>query len=361
MQTERLKSLDAFRGFTIAAMIFVNYPGSWSYMFPPLRHAEWNGLTPTDLIFPFFLFIVGVSIALAYSKQLNKGIEPKKLIIKIVSRTIKIFLVGVLLNLLYSLSFSELRIAGVLQRISIVFLVCSLLFLTSNWKTQAYIATGILIFYWIIMCFVPIPGIGKVSLEPGVNIAAYIDSFLLPGKMWNVTWDPEGLFSTLPALATGILGMLVGKLILSDKTRNKKLVLLFFLGTILSILGYLVSLHFPVNKNIWSSSFVLVTAGFASLALASLIFVVDELNRTKIAQIGIIFGSNAITIYVLAQLISYFFYGMPIGQKSLNQHFVSLFIGSAPKLASLFYSAFYLSLIFIPAYILHKKKIFIKL
>lgn len=361
MQIERLKSLDAFRGFTIAAMIMVNYPGSWSYLFSPLKHASWNGLTPTDLIFPFFLFIVGVSIVLAYTKQIAKGIDRKKIYGKILFRTAKIFVVGVLLNYIHHFDLAELRIVGVLQRIAIVFLVCSLLFLNTNWITQLWVSIALLVVYWITMLFIPNPNLGVVSLEPGTNLAAYIDGFIVPGKMWQGTWDPEGFYSTIPAISTGILGMLVGKLLITEITRESKIIWLFVAGIAMSVLGYFWSLHFPVNKNIWSSSFVLVTAGFACMVFAAGLFIVDELKKEKVARIGIIFGSNAITVYVLASLLSYFFYSMPVAGMALNQHFVSLFETSLPKLGSFIYALLYVAINFIPAYFLFKKKIFIKL
>lgn len=361
MAIKRLKSLDAFRGFTIAAMILVNFPGSWSYMYPPLQHAHWNGLTPTDLIFPFFLFIVGVSITLAYTKKLNAGVPAKKMYSKIIFRTIKIFVLGLLLNYIHHFDFGELRVAGVLQRIAIVFLICSFLFLLTSWKTQAWLFALLLLVYWVTMMFIPTPGYGKVMLEPGINIAAWADSYLLPGKMWQGTWDPEGVYSTLPAIATGIIGMLVGKLLIIDLPRERKIIWLFTLGLGLSITGYFWSLHFPVNKSLWTSSYVMVTAGFASLILAASVFVVDELKRDKFAHIGIVYGANAITVYVLAALLGFIFYWTPMGEKTLNGYFMQWFVNWAPRFGSFLYAFLYLGLNFIPAYILYKKKIFIKL
>lgn len=361
MKIERLASLDAFRGFTIAAMILVNYPGTWSHIYAPLKHAEWNGLTPTDLIFPFFLFVVGTSIALAYTKRIQQGADKKSMVKKIVWRTIKIFAVGIALNYIHHFDLSQIRIAGVLQRISVVFLVCSILFIFSKWQTQVWVASALLVLYWITMVYIPTPGIGAVSLEPGVNIAAWVDSYLLPGKMWQGTWDPEGVYSTLPAIATGIIGMLVGKLLITELSSEHKIIWLFVAGTILSIVGYFWSLSFPVNKNLWTSSFVLVTAGFACILLAASYFFVDVLKRDKLARIGIVFGANAITVYVLAALFAFIFYSLPITGKSLNVHFVNLFMPAAPKLGSLLYALMFVGLNYIPAYILYRKKIFIKL
>lgn len=362
-ENERLISLDAFRGFTIAAMIMVNNPGSWSHVYAPLLHKPWHGITVTDLIFPFFLFIVGVSIALAYTKRVEAGIPKGEMYKKIVWRSVKIFAVGIFLSLYPKFNFAELRVAGVLQRIAIVFLVCAVLFLRVRWKKQAIIGAALLIFYWLAMVLIPTPGYGKPMLEPGINLAAWIDSHLLPGRMWQKTWDPEGLFSTLPAIATGITGMLAGTLIVSKKIIEEKIIWMFTAGFIALAIGHVWSWQFPLNKNIWTSSFVMVTSGLAALTLATSMYLVDVLGYRKIAYPGVVFGSNAITVYVLAGLVGYFFYGIPVGGVPLKGHFMNFFtgIGFEPKFASLLFALLYIGLFYIPAFIMHKKKIFIKL
>jgi predicted acyltransferase len=231
MKTElsnRLISLDALRGFTIAGMVIVNDPGSWSHVYAPLLHAEWNGITPTDYIFPTFLFIVGVSIALAYDKRV-KANEPKAdMLKKMLWRGVKIYLLGLFLWLWPEFDFSGIRWAGVLQRISVVFVACGLLFLYTDWKQQLKLAAGILVGYWIVMAYVPVPGIGFPDLSvPEKNWANYLDTLLLPGVMWQKTWDPEGLLSTLPSVATGIFGMLIGRIILDERDTYKKLTWIF--------------------------------------------------------------------------------------------------------------------------------------
>lgn len=362
-QNERLISLDAFRGFTIAAMIMVNNPGSWSHVYAPLLHKSWHGITVTDLIFPFFLFIVGVSIALAYSKRVDAGVPKGVMINKIVWRSAKIFAVGIFLNLFPSFDFAELRVTGVLQRISIVFLVCAILFLTVRWKKQAIIGGSILIIYWLAMVLIPTPGYDKPMLEPGVNLAAWLDSFLLPGKMWQKTWDPEGLLSTLPAFTTGITGMLAGTLLVSKKTREEKIIWLFTAGFIALAIGHVWSWFFPLNKNIWTSSFVMVTSGLASLTLATSMYLVDVVGFRKVAYPGVVFGSNAITVYVLAGVLGDLFSGLPLGGVTLKQHFMDLLAqtGFEPKFASFLFALLYIGVFYIPAWILYKKKIFIKL
>jgi len=360
---KRLISLDAFRGFTIAAMIMVNNPGSWSYVYPPLEHASWNGLTPTDLIFPFFIFIVGVSIALAYTKRLKSGIDKGPMYRKIVLRSLKIFAVGIFLWLWPTFSFENIRIAGVLQRIAIVFMVSAVLFLNTKWKTQAIVAAVLLIGYWLMMTLIPTPGYGKVMLEPGANLAAWFDSKFLPGYMWQKTWDPEGLLSTLPAIATGITGMLAGHLIVSKMKTQRKVMYLFSVSFLAFVIGFMWSYIFPLNKNIWTSSFVLVTSGLAGMTLAVSIFVVDILGRTRFTKPGIIFGSNAIAVYVLADVWSIPFYRWQIAGASLNNHWLNMFehFGWSMKFGSFTYALMFICLNFIPAWFLYKKKIFIKL
>ncbi len=363
ISSQRLLSLDTFRGITIAAMILVNYAGDWKHIYIPLEHAAWNGLTPTDLIFPFFLFIVGISIVFAYNKRLEAGVKPSSMYKKIITRSLKIFAVGVFLYLYPKFNFAEMRIAGVLQRIAVVFLICSVLFLNTKWKTQTIIGIIILIAYWLAMTLIPTPGFDKVMFEPGANLAAWVDSILLPGRMWNKTWDPEGLLSTLPAIATGITGLLAGKLLISKLETERKIIWLFVGGFILFAVGIIWSWTFPLNKNLWTSSYVLVTSGLSTLTLACCIFFIDVLKYTKIAQFGIIYGSNAITVYVLAGLISPLFYEVKFGEMSLNVHFTTLLnnAGFAPEFSSMAYALMFVCLNFIPVLILYRKKIFIKL
>lgn len=360
---ERLTSLDVFRGTTIGAMIIVNYPGTWSHVYAPLLHKPWHGITPTDLIFPFFLFIVGVSIALAYSRQVEKGIPFPEIYKKVLFRGLKIFAVGIFLSLWPNFNFGELRVAGVLQRIALVFVACTILFVRTTWKTQAIVGAAILIVYWLALMFIPTPGYGKPMLEPGVNLAAWFDSFTVPGRMWQETWDPEGLLSTLPAIVTGITGMLVGKIILSNHSQEKRALWMFVAGFIATVIGYIWSLHFPLNKPIWTSSYVMVTSGLASMTLAACYYIIDMEKKTFGTKPWVILGTNAIAVYVLAGLLGHVFYSIPFGGMALNQHAMELLtgIGFAPKLASLTYAAFFLGVLFIPGAIFYRNKIFIKL
>jgi predicted acyltransferase len=351
------------RGFTIAAMIMVNFPGSDEHVFPTLRHSQWNGLTFTDLIAPVFLFIVGVSIALAYAKRLRNGDPKNPLYRKILFRSLKIFAVGMFLNMLPHFDFADLRYTGTLQRIAIVFLFCAILFLHTNWKQQAWIGLTILVLYWLAMTLIPTPGMGKVMLERGNNLAAWVDEHYLPGKMWRGNWDPEGILSTFPSLVTGITGMMAGRLMLSKLSPNEKTNYLTVTGFFVCAAGYFWNLTFPTNENLWTSSFVLVTSGFAAMLLGALYFLIDILGKTKGTAPGIIFGANAITIFVMADIFALLFYLQNINGTTLNIHAVNTLIeiGFGPQLASLMYALFFVGINFLLALFLYRKKIFIKL
>ena len=361
--SNRLVSLDALRGFTIAAMVLVNFPGDSDHVYFQLQHTRWNGLSFTDLIAPFFLFIIGVSITLAYAKRLEKGDPKGEMYKKILWRSVKIFAVGMFLNLLPTFNFSDIRWTGTLQRIAFVFLICSVLFLNTNWKQQVWTGAVTLVVYWLALTLIPTPGIGKVMLEPGINLVAWFDNLFLPGRMWQGTWDPESILSTLPSAVSGITGMLAGRLMISSLSQNEKVNYLMTAGLLTAVLGFLWNLTFPFNENLWTSSFVLLTSGFAALLLGAVYFLVDILGYTNGTKPGIIFGANAITVFVMADLLSILFYYLKFGGHSLNEHGVTALtgLGFDPKLASMVYALFFVCVNFIPAYLLYQKKIFIKL
>ena len=333
-KTSRLLSLDALRGYTIAGMIVVNTPGSWSYVYEPLKHASWNGLNPTDLVFPFFLFIMGVSVVLSMRKQVDGSAPNRKVWVRLGTRVLKIFAVGLFLNLWYQFDFENIRIAGVLQRIAIVYGACAAIFLLSNWRVQAWITGGLLVGYTALMLWVPVPldevnqaalETGTIvrshgtmqsveveahgeyflnaNLEPATNLGAWIDRKLLPGKQYEVNWDPEGLFSTFPAMATGLLGLLAGAILASALNGSEKINRLFLMGVGCLVIGIAWSWLSPINKNLWSSSYVLVSGGCSILGLAACMLIADEWGYQKWAFVGKVFGSNAIVAYTLAGML----------------------------------------------------------
>jgi len=313
---KRLVSLDFFRGATVAAMILVNNPGSWSHIYGPLEHAPWHGWTPTDLIFPFFLFIVGVSIVLAFTKAKAKGVEDSELMKKTLIRAAKIFGLGLALTSFPYLTFTpdfglhqnllDIRIPGVLQRIAICYAAGSLLFLYTKPKTQMYTLAGLLIGYWILMIGIPVPGYGAGALDnPEGNFAAYLDQILLAGHTWKENWDPEGFLSTLPAIGTTLIGIWTGRMLMADKESESSRTLQFFIwGFILIILGYVWSWIFPINKNIWTSSYALFTGGQAMCIFGLCYWYLDVKEKQKFTDWGVAFGLNAITVFFLSGIIA---------------------------------------------------------
>jgi predicted acyltransferase len=212
-EKKRLLSLDFFRGLTVAAMISVNDPGDWDHVYAPLEHSKWNGCTPTDLIFPFFIFMVGVSIVYAISSKKVDTSLHKKIIVKALKRSVIIYIILAATWFLFAFNFSHFRILGVLPRIAIVYFICVIIYIKTNFKQWLWTFAIILIAYCFLMTIVPVPGYGYAILEPGKNLAAWLDNIVLtPDHMWSgtKTWDPEGILSTLPAIATCLYGIMVG-------------------------------------------------------------------------------------------------------------------------------------------------------
>ncbi len=299
--TARIESVDILRGFSIMAMILVNTPGTWEHIYSPLRHADWHGLTPTDLIFPFFLYIVGISIYFAYKNKSATTSTYKKISI----RSAKLIGLGLFLNLFlpYFPFFTELeifRIPGVLQRIGLVFFCSALLYLHCSWKYLVGIAVLILVGYWLFLGFIPFSDGSLPTYDRAPNNwANYIDLNVLGKHMWQADYDPEGLISTLPAIATCLIGILIGKLL--DQLKHIKQLIIAAIG--LLVAGYLMAIWFPINKAIWSSSFVLSTSGWATLILAG-IYYLKDVRQIKFGNIFKYVGMNAITIYFLSSFIS---------------------------------------------------------
>jgi predicted acyltransferase len=309
----RLLSLDFFRGATVAAMILVNNPGDWGNIYAPLEHASWNGCTPTDLIFPFFLFIVGVSIAYAMGGKKADPATHGKTILKALKRGLILFGLGLFLSLYPKVftepleAFQHVRIPGVLQRIAIVFFISAVIFLKNSEKNIFKILIAILAVYWALMTFVPVPGVGYANLEKETNLGAWLDrSILSEAHLWKAakTWDPEGILSTLPAIASGLFGVLVGiYLKRKDIDPATKIVWLFCTGIAAVALGLLWDLQFPINKSLWTSSFVLYTGGLATLILSFCYWIIDIQQYNRFTKPFVVYGVNAITVFFLSGLI----------------------------------------------------------
>lgn len=316
IKKDRLVSLDAFRGITIAGMILVNNPGSWSHVYPPLLHAEWHGWTPTDLIFPFFLFIVGVAMTFSFAKRLDEAGSKRKVYMKVVSRTLILFGLGLFLNGFPHYNLSTIRIPGVLQRIAVVYFFASIITLNTDLKGQAWATAALLFLYWGIMKLIPVPGYGAGNLSVDGNLAAFVDNHLLHGHTWKATWDPEGLLSTIPAIATTLSGVLVGHLLRSNKEKTEIAGWLFVIGWMAIVIGLFWHILFPINKSLWTSSYVVFTSGAALQFLGFCYWLMDVKGYKKWATPAVIFGINAIAVFVLSGLVARLTFLIKVGSAS---------------------------------------------
>ncbi len=366
---DRLMSLDVFRGITIAGMILVNNPGSWSNIYPPLRHAEWHGCTPTDLIFPFFLFIVGVAITFALGKRKAKGDNQTQIIIQIFKRSVILFLLGLIMAGFPYFDLSTIRIPGVLQRIAVVYFVTSFIFLKVNIRNQAIIAVLLLLLYWFAMTLIPVPGVGYANLEPTTNLAAWLDNLLLGGHLWSYTkvWDPEGILSTVPAISTALIGVLTGHLLKKDTDKTTKTVWMLIAGNILLVAGYVWDAWFPMNKSLWTSSYVVYTGGLALNFLAVCYWFIDVQGYKKWAIPFVVYGLNAITVFFLSGIIAKLMYMIKITSADGSEISLKIFIYQTffltwlePINASLAFAIVYIIIWLGLMWVLYSRKIFIK-
>lgn len=345
-------------------MILVNDPGSWDYVYGPLRHAQWNGCTPTDLVFPFFLFMVGIAITLALGRRVEQGTDTSGLVKKILKRSAIIFLIGLLLNGFPYYDLTTIRIPGVLQRIAVVYLICSLIFMRTNWIGQLRWGISLLVVYWLMLTFIPVPGIGDPNLEPTTNLGAWLDNLLLGGHLWSASkvWDPEGILSTLPAICTGLSGVLAGHLIKSQLSETRKVIWLFTSGAICIFLGLFWDLSFPINKALWTSSYVLYTSGIALQCLAICYWFIDVLGYQAWTRPWVAFGINALAAYVLSGLLARLLGLIEVGDQSLKGWiFDNLFLSWLPPYnASLAFAIAFVLCLFIPSWLLYRKGVIIK-
>jgi predicted acyltransferase len=306
----RLVSLDAFRGATIAAMLLVNNPGTWAHIHAPLRHAEWHGWTPTDLIFPFFLFIVGVAIVFSFGKQIERGLGRGIMMRKVARRSLVLVALGLVLHAFpwWSVDLSTLRLPGVLQRIGLAYFFAAAIVLYGGIRAQLAWAVGLLLGYWALMTLVPVPGYGAGVLDvPEATLAAYLDRLVFgTNHLWVYaeTWDPEGLLSTIPAISTVLIGVGAGHWLRTDRPAGTKTGGLIAAGVAGVLLGQIWGLAFPINKPIWTSSYVVLTGGLALLCLALCYWLIDVKGCRRWASPFVIYGVNAIAAFFLSSLFA---------------------------------------------------------
>ncbi len=300
----RLLSVDVYRGLAVAAMVLVDNPGFDERAYRPIRHMEWNGWTPADFIFPSFLFLVGVSLVFAFSARLARG-EPRRAILKhALKRTAILILIGLLTNGFPQFPLSEWRIEGVLQRIALCYLGAAVLVLYAGWRAQLATLVACLVGYWVLLRFVPVPGYGFPGrdvpfLDPDRDIVAWLDRAVFPGRLYDTTRDPEGILSTIPAVATCLGGVFTGRFLQTEREPRVQVSRMAFAGSLFVVLGTLWGLVFPINKHLWTSSFAVFTAGVALLGLAAFTWVL-EVKRWRGAWTTpfLVFGLNPIAGYV---------------------------------------------------------------
>ncbi|WP_457611332.1 acyltransferase family protein [Lutibacter sp.] len=367
MATKRLIALDVLRGLTISLMILVNNPGSWNYVYAPLRHSKWHGCTPTDLVFPFFLFIVGVSMWFSFKKY-GTGLT-KKGLLKVLKRFSVIFLLGLFLNAFPKFDFEHLRFFGVLQRIAIAYAIAAVFCMQFSVRQLLIICGLILGGYWALLYF---GGTGDVY-SLGSNIARKVDLFILGEnhiyKGFGIPFDPEGLVSSIPSIATVIIGYLTGRLIEQTNNVLKAIKKLIIFGLAGSILGWFLGYLLPINKPLWTSSYVLYTAGWAMLILALLLWVIDVKGVKKWANPFIHFGTNPLFIFVFsgiyAKTIIYLVKFRSSDGEILTGYsylYKNVFVPIAGNMnGSLLFAVTHIIFFWLLTYILYRKKIFIKI
>ena len=375
---KRLVSLDAFRGATIAGMMLVNNPGIWSAVYPQLLHASWNGWTFTDWIFPFFLWIVGVAMTFSFAKRMEQGGKKGELTLHVLQRSAVIFALGLFLNGFpfglafgHEFSFATIRIPGVLQRIAVCYFIASVIVLNTNVRSQIAWVVGLLAGYWLLVKLVPVPGYGAGVLEPTGNLCWYVDSVVLKGHTWRGApvpgFDPEGIISTIPAIATTLLGVMTGHWLRSTRSQEEKTAWMFVGGNMLLLLGAILDMWLPINKNLWTSTYTIYMAGWALVCFATFYWLIDVKGYTRWAKPCVVYGMNAIAAFVMAGIIGRLLGlirwqqddGSVISLKSFIFEHYFLPLGS-PMNASLLFGIAFLLVLYLFVWVLYKKKWFLK-
>jgi len=389
---ERLLSLDVFRGLTIAGMLLVNNPGTWSAIYPPLEHAKWHGWTPTDLVFPFFLFIVGITTHLSLTSRRNRGANDRSIVAQILKRGGLIVLVGLLLggfpyhefvlHLPFGVQFDSAtpgiglgnwRVTGVLQRIGVAYIFAALLTMRTSLRQQVAIIAALLIGYWLAMTLIPVPGYGlgaQLLDRPEATLGAWLDRAVIGvDHMWrgSRTWDPEGILSTVPAIGTCMLGVLAGRWIGTRRPLIERVAALFAVGAIGMMAGLIWNWVFPINKNLWTSSYVVFTAGLACVTLATCMWLIDVNGVRRWTKPLVIFGVNPLAAFVGEGLLSRLIYtlvrvpyqgeSIPV-QSALYQSAFASWL--APRNASLLFAVCYVLLFLWLMWELYRRNILIK-
>ncbi|ADW69721.1 acyltransferase family protein [Granulicella tundricola] len=376
----RLLSIDLLRGLTIGFMILVNDAGSERDAYAPLQHAWWNGFTPTDLVFPTFLFLVGITTVLSLGSRMDRNVPRMTLFWSVLRRAVLIYVVGILASTFPFTHLAGMRFVGVLPRIALCYLIVgSLLLISKSWKDKVVILAACLIGYWALLRFVPVPGYGVPThdvplLDRDGNLAAWLDRWMFaPQHLYERTRDPEGLLSTIPAVGTALLGLLTGLFLRSQHALRTKIMGIAGAATVSILLGLLWNITLPINKKMWTSSYVLFAGGLSMLLLAACMTLIDipaeresKLQRSARSRFFtpfLVFGTNAIAAYVLADLLEEILSTIHIAGHSLHHVLWYALRNAIPDIAfaSLLYALAYVFVCWLIIYQLYRRKIFLKL
>ncbi len=368
----RLQSLDALRGLTIMLMILVNTSGDGAHTYRLLSHSPWNGCTLADVVFPCFLFMVGISLVLSLCGKLRRGVPRRALVRQALRRALILFAIGIAINGFPQFDLHTLRVFGVLQRIAICFFLTSLIYLWLRPRAIFWMTAGILLGYWIVLRWVPVPGYGLPGvsvplLDPHANLPAWLDRHLLPAKhlYHQGYYDPEGLLASIPALASTLIGTLTAFGLQTSGSTAARAKRLLVAGAFCLLAGLAWSHWLPLNKRLWSSSFVLFNAGVSVLALSIFIWWLDVQRKgTRLAVPLVAFGTNALAAYALSEFLASFLTSVRSPgsgytlQQTLFHPFATLI--SNPYIAALTYAVMYVAICFVPVLLLFRKRIFLK-
>jgi len=364
---QRLTSLDAFRGATIAFMILVNTPGGRE-VYAPLQHAEWHGWTPTDVVFPSFLWIVGVAMTLSLTRRMAAGASRARLFGQILRRSVILYVLGLIVYAYPAFNLHTQRLLGVLQRIAICYLIAGAIYLTTRLRGQIIWIVSLLAAYWLMMALIPVPGYGAGRLDLEGNFAHYIDRIVLGSHnyRWPETWDPEGLVSTLPAIVTALLGIMAGHILRLERTLAERTTWLFVTGNLLIAAGLIVNIWLPINKKLWTDSFALFMAGLDFVIFAMMLWFIDGRGYQRLAKPLVVMGMNAITIYMTSELLDEVFDDIHLssGGRLMTLHewlYNHLFASfTSPMNASLLFAICYTLLMYLAAYGLYRRRWFLR-
>lgn len=365
--TERVVSLDAFRGATMALMVLVNTPGDGGHVYAPLQHSEWNGWTPTDVVFPSFAWIIGVALTIVLSRRLAAGVPRTQIFAQAFRRAVILYVLGLVVYAYPSFDLSTQRLLGVLQRLAICYLIGTAIYLTTKIRGQIIWIVSLLAGYWLLMKLVPVPGYGAGRLDLEGNFAHYIDRIVLGSHnyAYTKTWDPEGIVSTIPAIATVLFGIMAGHILRMQRTLAQRAAWLFGAGVLLLAAGQICDIWLPINKKLWTSSFSLFMAGLDLVIFALMVWLVDVRGYKRFTKPLVIMGMNAITVYMVSELLDQVFdvIRFTSGGKIVNLHWWlnSLFTAVAsPINASLLFAISYTLLMYLVAYVMYRRGWFVR-